>query len=115
MKKKDAMEWVEALRSGNYKQGRYLLHNTVDNTYCCLGVLADIKKLCPSNPYSLCNTDKKPIFLKTSDGRLFTNDPDYKSVDLAILNDAGYNENPGTNPLNFDEITDIIQICYKDL
>lgn len=30
--------WVEALRSGEYKQGRYMLRSDVQ-TYCCLGVL----------------------------------------------------------------------------
>jgi hypothetical protein len=34
-------KWVEALRSGKYTQGRGALRRN-DNTYCCLGVLADI-------------------------------------------------------------------------
>jgi hypothetical protein len=33
--------WVEALRSGLYKQGIGVLRNT-ENEYCCLGVLCDI-------------------------------------------------------------------------
>ena len=33
--------WLEALRSGKYQQGRYVLR-TADNTYCCLGVLCDL-------------------------------------------------------------------------
>lgn len=32
---------VEALRSGQYKQGAGRLHPT-DDTYCCLGVMCDI-------------------------------------------------------------------------
>ena len=40
---KNIMEkWVQALRSGEYKQGSGVLHNTSNNTYCCLGVLCDI-------------------------------------------------------------------------
>lgn len=35
-------KWVKALRSGKYKQGRKLLRNSIDNTYCCLGVAAEI-------------------------------------------------------------------------
>jgi hypothetical protein len=44
-------KWLEALRSGKYKQGRYGLRHTVDNTdlngekydaFCCLGVLCDV-------------------------------------------------------------------------
>lgn len=33
-------KWVEALRSGEYKQGRICLCN--NNRYCCLGVLCDV-------------------------------------------------------------------------
>lgn len=36
-------QWVEALRSGKYKQGRQALRNK-DEEYCCLGVLCDISK-----------------------------------------------------------------------
>lgn len=36
-------KWVEALRSGKYKQGRSALRNR-DNEFCCLGVLCDISK-----------------------------------------------------------------------
>jgi hypothetical protein len=42
MKKEIAEKWVQALRSGDYKQGSDVLHNTSNNTYCCLGVLCDI-------------------------------------------------------------------------
>jgi hypothetical protein len=34
-------KWLEALRSGRYKQGRTYLRNA-DNEFCCLGVLCDI-------------------------------------------------------------------------
>lgn len=33
-------KWVDALRSGQYKQGQGQL--SVDNKYCCLGVLCDV-------------------------------------------------------------------------
>lgn len=33
-------KWVEALRSGKYRQGQYCLRTT-DGAYCCLGVLCD--------------------------------------------------------------------------
>lgn len=33
--------WLEALRSGKYEQGRLALR-TVDNRFCCLGVLCDV-------------------------------------------------------------------------
>jgi hypothetical protein len=34
-------KWLEALRSGTYKQGIRLLRSTT-NEYCCLGVLCDL-------------------------------------------------------------------------
>jgi hypothetical protein len=34
-------EWIAALRSGKYKQGRLFLRDSEDN-YCCLGVLCEI-------------------------------------------------------------------------
>ena len=35
-------QWVAALRSGEYKQGKSVLHNRETNEYCCLGVLCDL-------------------------------------------------------------------------
>jgi hypothetical protein len=32
-------KWVAALRSGDYTQGKGQLHNTENNSFCCLGVL----------------------------------------------------------------------------
>ena len=40
MKKRVKKLWVEALRSGGYKQGRKRLR--YGDTYCCLGVLCDL-------------------------------------------------------------------------
>jgi hypothetical protein len=34
-------KWMEALRSGKYKQGTGCLR-TINNKFCCLGVLADV-------------------------------------------------------------------------
>lgn len=34
-------QWLTALRSGRYKQGRMMLRSN-DEKYCCLGVLCDI-------------------------------------------------------------------------
>ena len=43
MKRELKTKWIEALRSGNYKQGTSHLR-TIDDCYCCLGVLADVNK-----------------------------------------------------------------------
>jgi hypothetical protein len=42
MNKEIKARWVEALRSGNYEQGRYNLRQ--NNQFCCLGVLCDVVK-----------------------------------------------------------------------
>lgn len=41
MKTEIKERWLEALRSGNYEQGRRVLRST-DDHYCCLGVLCDL-------------------------------------------------------------------------
>lgn len=41
MKEKVMKLWVDALRSGKYKQGRLVLKSE-NNEYCCLGVLCDV-------------------------------------------------------------------------
>ncbi len=43
MKKEIAEKWVEALRSGRYKQTKKRLHK--DDGYCCLGVLCELSGL----------------------------------------------------------------------
>lgn len=42
-------DWIAALRSGEYKQGRAALA-TADGKYCCLGVLALAGNLCDFAP-----------------------------------------------------------------
>jgi hypothetical protein len=34
--------WVDALRSGEYEQGRGCLHDSNGSSFCCLGVLTDL-------------------------------------------------------------------------
>ena len=41
--KENRKKWVEALRSGEYRQGSGSLR-TYDDKFCCLGVLADLGK-----------------------------------------------------------------------
>lgn len=41
MKRELKAQWLEALRSGKYEQGQFMLRSG-DDKYCCLGVLCDI-------------------------------------------------------------------------
>jgi hypothetical protein len=47
MKKELMVKWVEALRSGKYKQGQRYLNR--DNKFCCLGVLCEVLKIAPTD------------------------------------------------------------------
>jgi hypothetical protein len=35
-------KWITALRSGEYKQGNLQFYNRSNNSYCCLGVAAEV-------------------------------------------------------------------------
>lgn len=41
MKPEIKQKWLNALRGGEYSQGRYQLHDE-DDRFCCLGVLCDL-------------------------------------------------------------------------
>lgn len=41
MNKEIMQKWIKALRSGNYKQGKFKLRNS-KNEFCCLGVLCNL-------------------------------------------------------------------------
>lgn len=40
--KKIKAEWVAALRSGDYKQGKHTMYNQEYKRFCCLGVLEHV-------------------------------------------------------------------------
>lgn len=63
MKEKVKKLWLEALRSDKYKQGTGFL-KTMDNEYCCLGVLCDV----------YAKTQKKKGFQKDETGIYFFED-----------------------------------------
>src|SRR5258708_2356684 len=42
--KRRVRAWVKALRSGEYRQGNFMLRPT-DDTYCCLGVACEVAQL----------------------------------------------------------------------
>ncbi len=64
MKADIAKKWVEALRSGDYKQCRYVLRDDT-NSYCCLGVLCDIYSKETGKPFpSSPNEVLRPVVMK---------------------------------------------------
>ena len=93
-------QWVAALRSGEYKQGTGVLYNPIDDTYCCLGVLA---KIC-SMPLTTEWKDQiefipAPItkILEYVEENIVTR----ASGDLAVMNDSGLS--------TFNNIADYIE------
>lgn len=112
MNKEVANLWIEALRSGKYKQGTGSLQSL--DKYCCLGVLCDI---CPY-PINR-NWDNKEISgkslitqynVKNWSGIGSLNGKYYDSqnscVNLATDNDSGS---------TFSEIADIIEKNWEKL
>jgi len=97
-----AMTWVNALRSGQFKQGYGVLYNSEECTYCALGVLS---RIFPS------------LVVLTHNNLVLAG---YHNIGLN--DDAGYLPKLGRNIidlndmdlLTFDEIADIIQIYYVE-
>jgi hypothetical protein len=85
--------WIEALKSGEYKQGKYLLNN--NNKYCCLGVADKVCKLNEEDPESLYSSHKS-VGLVDDEGVMKGN----KDC-LSNLNDE--------KDWNFEEIANLLQ------
>jgi hypothetical protein len=64
--KQNIQKWVDALRSGDYKQGTGRLKSE-NNTYCCLGVACEISELGKwENEDGIGNIDF-PLYLTDND------------------------------------------------
>lgn len=133
MKQEIAMQWVEALESGEYKQGKLQLRKyggkDKPNKFCCLGVLCNLHALAhpevaatQTKPYSYLGHDLglPPAVVAWADmgsrgrgidGGLgefhFDLDDAPNANSLADLNDQyGY---------SFQQIAEVIRQKYKDL
>lgn len=115
--------WLEALRSGEYEQGREALCS--DGKYCCLGVLSDLavedgiaKWQAPqnysySNDYSIAGesaflTDSIALWAGLSSVEpsvIFEG----QEKCLHELNDGDFATNCKREPLNFNELADLIE------
>lgn len=107
-------KWINALRSGEYKQGKGALRNTHDK-FCCLGVLYDIATKTEPEKYSWIsreNDNHKLIPNIDPDGGICLPPIFAEEIDITI---GGYingislwnmNDNEGKS---FTEIADIIE------
>jgi hypothetical protein len=124
-------KWVEALRSGEYKQAEGKLHDTKNDAFCCLGVLCKVMgaEFGPGQEEKE-NEDEGGMYIDTYDyvpvlnGRVLSKNEDEElkesfckevgiptQFDLIELNDG--RGKPGDDnykaPAPFSEIADYIE------
>lgn len=111
-------QWVEALRSGKYKQGKFKLKR--NDQYCCLGVLCDIVKGSLGKDWenirdvgkgeSFCNVTTLLPWEVANLAQIDVN-PYVEGVPLIKHNDSGeWNQGGVTNTAKtFAEIADLIE------
>jgi hypothetical protein len=106
--------WVEALRSGEYKQGKKCLR-TQDNKFCCLGVLCNLHAQAhpkaaasQTNPLSYLGDWQWPAWDVCEWAGLPHR---YVSVtiDGKTTRLADHNDGCGTKPKTFAQIADAIE------
>lgn len=112
MNKDVKQKWVDALRSGKYEQGRFLLKNN-DGQYCCLGVLCD---LAVQEGVARETAESDEFYY---DGDALTPPPSVKEwagSNLEYLDIGGegefefYAELNDYDDLTFDQIADLIEV-----
>lgn len=116
-------EWLAALRSGEYKQGRGQLH--AEDTFCCLGVLCDLHIKAGQGEWDIDDysglymymneREFPPIEVMRWAGLEIVN-PKVAGTALTSLNDGveGYDEEEDCEviyetPRTFAEIADLIE------
>ncbi len=111
MQKEMAMKWIEALRSGKYKQGKNWLCYVKGKTakYCCLGVLCHINKV----PYEKYWDSKK------YDGNARIISEELK-IKLKMNTQSGQTSGGWLSEMNdngksFKEIANVIEKHYQEI
>lgn len=120
--KEAVQEWIDALRSGEYKQSRNRLQDA--NGYCCMGVACELfipkeKQWRHANDQSAGllkghtpggEQSEAPEWLKNID--LITAKLS-KGTSLVMLNDGYWHSTDAVHlSLTFDEIADVLQLLY---
>lgn len=114
-------KWVEALRSGDYKQGKGALRD-INGNYCCLGVACEISGVVTLReredhpiPLYVSNTDENdvsasilPAAVKDWLGIDFGN-PDVADDHGRVHTLATWND---VEEADFDKIADLIELAY---
>ena len=102
--------WIQALRSGKYKQGQLVLHNLSNDSYCCLGVacalFAEQLNLTTTHTEYCVKYDRYSSYLPDAVAELLQLRDQYgsskkNSTSLVLLNDI--------NKYSFDQIADELE------
>lgn len=104
MDREIGMKWVEALRSGKYKQGKGALHNA--DSFCCLGVLCEVMGVAQINigGFEIAYGHESNVMMPGADVLWRAGLPLDHASRLAHLNDKGGR--------SFHEIADYIEREY---
>ena len=122
MYKAIAEKWVEALRSGEYQQGRLVLQNS-RGAFCCLGVLCDLHRTDEGGEWvtdHVGRTDGGKLYQPLLGGEDYallppavqrwagirSNNPAARGEILTDLNDDGR---------SFDDLADLIDTRWEEL
>ena len=116
MKTRLVNKWVDALRSGEYKQGKGQLKTSEEDgatKHCCLGVAKEVFNLEEADGGSLRGSYEK-LGLNFAHGDLIIPGCSI-DIELVVLNDSyhfdAYDQRV-SEPLTFDEIADVILISH---
>lgn len=113
----NAQKWVDALRRGNYKQGKYRLRT--GDTFCCLGVACDVFKRQLKLRWKRRNVSDgdEAFYIGGKDADLplaVQSILGLKSPNGSFNGDTLAGENDYTG-LNFNEIADLIESRAEEL
>lgn len=99
MTDKNVRKWVEALRSGKYKQGQHVMRSGRDK-FCCLGVACDISEEASWHKN------------KETDGWYYGDWKNEETLSNHMVNFFGLNSEEGT--LNGDSLSDELKLSIKE-
>lgn len=106
--REDITKWVEALRSGEYKQCKGTLHNASTGGFCCLGVYAAVSGL--STPDYMAVSQDEDGYLD-SEGPTETYESIRERLDGVVI-DCGITMNDAGG--SFTTIADMIEEYYRN-
>lgn len=113
--KSDIKKWINALRSGEYKQTGCFLER--DDAFCCLGVACKVfipKEKLHLNGHGMLGHE--PVDQPAAPAWLKSLNADFTEItgrSLVGLNDSGARSwNRGDERFNFNEIADVLQLVY---